>query len=120
MTKAYNRTGLKPGRRELRKNMPPAEAAVWSRLRGRGLNGYKFRRQYSVGRHIIDFYCPESKLAVEIDGDTHFEEGREKKDRERQKIIESYGITFLRFTNNDVYENIEGVLERIAERLPEK
>lgn len=120
MTKAYNRTGLKSRRRELRKNMPLPEIILWSRLKGRGLNGYKFRRQYSVGRYIMDFYCPELKLAVEIDGDTHFSDGREEKDRARERLIESYGITFLRFTNIEVNENIEGVLGKIAERLPEK
>ncbi len=91
--------------------MPSAEVLLWSKLKGKQLLGYKFRRQYSIDRFIVDFYCPALKLAIEIDGDTHT---REVYDRKRQEFIESFGIQFLRFTNTQVYENLEGVVELIA------
>jgi very-short-patch-repair endonuclease len=65
----------------------------------------------------VDFYCLQVKLAVEIDGESHFIEGAEKRDQERQKMIESYGVSFLRFTNRDIYERLEGVVERILQKM---
>ena len=98
--------------------MPPAEVILWSKLRGKNIQGYKFRRQYSVGTYIVDFYCAELKLAIEIDGESHFTAGSKDRDRRRQEFIESAGIRLLRFTNRDVYERLEGVLAAIMERLP--
>lgn len=95
MTKIYNKISEKLKRRMLRKNMPKAEAILWSKLRSKGLNDYKFRRQYSVGTFVIDFYCPRLKLAIEVDGDSHFVEGSDIYDKERQTIIETLGITFF-------------------------
>ncbi len=97
--------------------MPQAEIMLWSKLRGKNVNGYKFRRQYSVGPYIVDFYCPEMRLAVEIDGESHFIAGSKDHDRKRQEFIESAGIHVLRFTNTDIYERMEGVLETILSRL---
>ncbi len=111
MTQFFNRTQDKEKRRLLRNNMPRAEALIWSKLKAKQMLGYKFRRQYSVDRYVVDFYCPELKLAVEIDGDSHFQTGSEDNDRHRQAFIESIGIQFLRFTNEDVFKNIEGVVE---------
>ncbi|MBI5193950.1 MAG: endonuclease domain-containing protein [Nitrospirae bacterium] len=113
MTKVFNKTSEKLKRRNLRQEMPKAEMLLWLKLRGKGLNGFKFRRQYSIGKFIVDFYCPQLKLAIEVDGDSHFTENAVKNDIERQKIIEAYGITFLRFTNLDIYENLEKVMDRI-------
>lgn len=118
MTKVFNKTDEKIKRKMLRKNMPQAEVILWSKLKDKGLDGYKFRRQYSVDQFVIDFYCPHLKMAIEIDGDSHFREGADIADKERQTIIESFGITFLRFTNKEIYENIEGVLEKIIQKLP--
>ena len=117
MTRVFNKTSVKSKRRMLRRNMPLAEVLLWSRLKGKNLAGFKFRRQYSVGSYIIDFYCPEVRLGIEVDGDSHFSGGAEKMDLLRGEAIESYGIRLLRFTNNDVYENVEAVLEKIAECL---
>jgi len=114
MTRAFNKTTETYKRRMLRKNLPPPEIMLWKRLKTRSLSGYKFRRQYSVENFVLDFYSPELKLAIEIDGDSHFDEER---DTARQKIIESYGIQFLRFTNEEVTKNIEGVLIRILEHI---
>lgn len=119
MTQLYNRTSEKAKRQQLRRNMTKAEFPVWQKLKGKQLEGYKFRRQYSIGSFVIDFYCTELKLAIEIDGDSHFEEGVREYDRERQAFIESVGIRFLRFTNDEVYGNLEGVLERIIQEIGE-
>lgn len=118
MTRLFNKPEVKDLRRMLRKNMPQAERILWSKLRGKNAKGYKFRRQYSVGTYIIDFYCAELKLAIEIDGESHFIAGSEDYDRIRQEFIESSGIHLLRFTNSDVYERLDGVLQTIMDRLP--
>jgi len=97
--------------------MPKAEVILWSKLKGKGLMGYKFRRQYSIGSFVIDFYCPKLKLAIEVDGDSHFIEGAEDYDKERQAIIEVYGIKFFRFTNKEICENIEGVLTSVVKHI---
>jgi very-short-patch-repair endonuclease len=104
----------------LRRNLPKAEVILWSRLKNKELDGYKFRRQYSVGRFVIDFYCPRLKLAIEVDGDSHFSQESEVCDRERQRFIESFKISFLRFTNKDIYENLDGVLATIKTRMEVK
>jgi very-short-patch-repair endonuclease len=117
ITKAFNRTNQKIKRKTLRKNLPLAEIILWDRLKGRQLEGYKFRRQYSVEDFVIDFYCPELKLAVEVDGDSHYTEDALLSDRKRQIEIETFGIRFLRFTNREIYENVEGILLKIEERI---
>ncbi len=96
--------------------MPLAETILWSKLRGKNLEGLKFRRQYSIGSFVVDFYCPEHKLATEVDGESHYVDGAMEHDMMRQSVIESAGVTFLRFTNHDVYERLEGVIEKILEK----
>ena len=114
MTEFFNRSSEKERRRQLRREMPQAEAILWLRLKNRQLQGFRFRRQYSIGPYVLDFYCPELKLGIEIDGDSHFHAGAQEYDRKRQDFIDSFGIQVLRFLNTDVYESIEGVLETIA------
>ena len=97
--------------------MTQAETLVWSKLRAKQMCGYKFRRQYSVGVYVLDFYCPTLKLAIEIDGDTHFQTGAKISDLSRQDFIEKFGIRFLRFTNQQVSKNLEGVLARIKKSV---
>ena len=97
--------------------MTQAETLVWSKLRAKQMCGYKFRRQYSVGVYVLDFYCPTLKLAIEIDGDTHFQAGAKISDLSRQDFIEKFGIRFLRFTNQQVSKNLEGVLARIKKSV---
>src|SRR5262245_27747900 len=117
MTEFFNRPTEKNLRRRWRKQRPPAEVLLWSRLRGKQLMGRKFRRQYSVGPYSIDLYCPAAKLAIELDGDSHFAPGAKIDDAQRQRFIESFGIRFLRFTNPEIYDNLDGVLEAIAAAL---
>ena len=117
MTQYFNKITEKQKRRQLRNNLTQAERVVWAKLRDKQMGGHKFRRQYSVDSYVVDFYCPVLKLAVEIDGDSHFEEGVEAYDQQRQAFIENFGIRFLRFTNREVFENLEGVLEAIRQSV---
>ena len=117
MTKIYNKLDIKKTRQALRKNIPTPESIIWEKIRNRQLCNSKFRRQYSVGNYIVDFYCTERKLAIEIDGDSHYNAKAIEHDKKRQNTIESYGIKFLRFTNKEVTENIEGVLSNIINNL---
>ena len=95
--------------------MTAAETLLWKYLDNRGMCGVKFRRQHPIDRFIIDFYCPERKLAIEIDGDIHIK-SREA-DAERQRALESFGIEFLRFKNKDITENLDSVLKIIKRKV---
>ena len=119
MTKIFNNRKQKQLRRNLRTEMTKAEHVLWYYLRGRQINSHKFRRQASIGRYIVDFYCAEAKLVVEVDGDTHFEPEAEKYDQEREKYINSKGVKIIRFTNLDIYNNIEEVVKEIMKQCPE-
>ncbi|HSI40500.1 MAG TPA: endonuclease domain-containing protein [Xanthobacteraceae bacterium] len=99
--------------RRLRRDQTDAEQRLWAYLRNRQLGGWKFRRQVPVGCYVVDFLCPDAKLAVELDGGQHSTET----DAERTRIIEADGYLVIRFWNNEVNENIEGVLARIIETL---
>lgn len=111
--KVYHQPVVRQTRRALRRANPEPENRLWYYLRDRRLSGLKFRRQFSVGRYIIDFYCAKPRVAIEIDGDSHFTAEAQKYDLEREKYIRACGITILRFTNDEVQRNIEGVLEKI-------
>lgn len=113
MTLHFNRTDNKRQRRANRAEMPKAEVLLWSKLKNRQLLGCKFRRQYSVESYLLDFYSAELKLAIELDGDSHFTTGAKTADERRQRWIESYGIQVLRFLNTDVYDNLDGVWDVI-------
>ena len=97
--------------------MPKAEVLLWVELKGKKLNGFKFRRQYGIGIYVVDFFCTEKKLAIEIDGPSHFSDAETEKDKLRQEEITKLGIKFIRFTNDDVYENLDYVIEKIREEI---
>ena len=99
--------------RELRRKATDAEKYLWSLLRNRQLAGYKFRRQHPLGRFVLDFYCHEAKLCVELDGGQHAEPAQADYDRERTVWLNREGIRVIRFWNTDVLNNIEGVLQSI-------
>jgi very-short-patch-repair endonuclease len=120
MTQIFNQHETLEKRRKLRNNAPEAESRLWQQLKGKRLGGYKFRRQFSVGFYILDFYCPALKLAIEIDGTSHDGEEGQEYDAIRQRTIEALGIRFLRFTNADVYDRLEGVLVSISHVIEEK
>ncbi len=116
MSEIYNTRKVFKNRKSLRNNLTPQEIALWVYLKDSNL-GFKFRRQYSVGSYILDFYCPSNKLAIEIDGSQHFENNAELYDQKRTGFLESKNIQVLRFTNAEINANIQGVLMRIQEIL---
>ncbi len=115
MTKIYNKSELKNRRQILRNNQTKTEEKLWQYLKNKYMNNLKFRRQYSFGYYIVDFYCKEKKLVIEIDGDSHFTEEGKEYDKQRSFYLESLGLKVLRFTNNEIHENFEEVLEKISE-----
>ena len=96
---------------ELRKTPTPAETRLWAYLRGDKLDGVNFRRQHAIGNYIVDFCSPKKKLVIEVDGGQHLE--REGYDTERTAFLESKGYRVLRFWNDEVVNEIEGVLRAI-------
>ncbi len=110
----YNLPAQKPARRHLRTRGTPAEAALWLRLQRRQLGGRRFRRQFSVGPYILDFYCPRERLAVELDGAVHDDPVQRAYDTERTRHLGGLGIRVVRFENRAVFEAPEAVLAAIA------
>ncbi len=104
-------------RTELRAALTPAEATLWTMLKNSQLDGRKFRRQHSVGRYILDFYCASEKLAVELDGAGHFTGAAREYDRERQHYLEENGIDVIRFENKRVFDEPEWVLDVIRSKF---
>jgi very-short-patch-repair endonuclease len=107
---------LDQGAKKLRRKPTPAEAVLWERVRGKRVLGYRFRRQHPVGRAILDFYCPEGRLCIELDGPVH-DQTREH-DAARNAWLATHGVRVLRFRNEDVFTNLDRVIARIAEALP--
>jgi very-short-patch-repair endonuclease len=101
--------------RALRRRMTKAERKLWAKLRNRGLAGTKFRRQVPIGPFIVDFVCIEKGLIIEIDGGQHAP--REYTDGKRTRALASFGYRVVRFWNNEVLNNRDGVLARIASAL---
>jgi very-short-patch-repair endonuclease len=118
MTEFFNRSDKMAMRRRLRNEMPRSEVLLWARLRNRQVLGLKFRRQYGVGPYCLDFFCPERKLAVEIDGDSHFTPEAKHADARRQRYLESFGIRIMRYTNEEIRTSLDGVVEAIAGSSP--
>jgi len=98
---------LKTLAKELRKNMTYAEIALWSAIRNKTLKGYKFRRQVPISNYIVDFYCPELMLVIEIDGRSH--DLKQDKDVLRQQELEKFGLKIIRFSEAEVIQNLNGV-----------
>ncbi len=101
--------------RELRQEATDAEARLWDALRGRRLDGLKFRRQHPYEQFVLDFFCVEHQLAVELDGSIHAEPTQAARDAERTEFLQSRGIRVLRFKNETVENEIEAVLKQIKE-----
>ena len=99
----------------MRNNATATEKLLWSKLKHIQLLGYEFRRQQGIAKYVVDFYCPQHKLAIEIDGATHSTPEEIQNDNMRQEFIEREGVRFLRFSNADVFENMDWVLETIVE-----
>ena len=99
--------------RALRKSITDAEQLMWHCLRQKQLGGFRFRRQHPFERFVLDFYCCEAKLAVELDGGQHNEPEAIVRDTERTAFLEQHGIQVIRFWNNKVFQNLEGVLQSV-------
>ncbi|MEK7537393.1 MAG: endonuclease domain-containing protein, partial [Patescibacteria group bacterium] len=110
----YNLTSHRSLRRQLRRTATPAEQRLWRFLKNDRLHGWRFRRQFGIGRYIVDFYCPKLRLAVEIDGQVHQESATKLNDEIRQKFLESCFIRVVRFTNSEVMNDTEGVIETLG------
>lgn len=115
MTQIFNIKTKKEHRRELRQNEIGCEKIMWHQLRNRAFGGYKFRRQFSIGKYIVDFYCPELKLVVELDGESHVGENEVEYDKIRQRYIEDLGIKVKRYNNKEVKECFNEVLNDLLE-----
>jgi very-short-patch-repair endonuclease len=120
MAEIFNRHEMKARRQELRREMTEAERLLWNKIRNRQINGCKFRRQFSIGAYIVDFYSPESRLAIEIDGSSHDRVDSIEYDKNRQEEIEILGIRVLRFKNKDIYSNLEMAIKQIGEIVMER
>lgn len=101
----------------LRKNMTLAELILWKKLKDKRLINIKFRRQHPIDRFIVDFYCHEKKLVIEIDGEVHSDGDIKKYDLGRTSDLEKYGIKILRFSNDQVRFNMDFVLTKIQKEL---
>ena len=109
----FNRKRLKHLRSALRSRSTSAEVALWNLLKSRNIEGKKFRRQYSIGSYIVDFFCPSEKLIIELDGEPHGEYQRIQKDAVRDKYIESLGFFVIRFENKVVFQDPEFIKNEI-------
>jgi very-short-patch-repair endonuclease len=104
--------------RQLRTDMTKAEIILWAQLKGRRVNGNKVHRQLPIGPYIADFACKARMLVIEVDGATHSTDAEIKHDLRRTSFLEGEGWQVLRISNLDIYENLNGVLEAIASKLP--
>jgi len=117
MTQNFNKVSEKEKRRRLRRDQTFCEKIVWNYLRDRKTLGYKFRRQYSVDHFVIDFYCPELKLAIELDGSIHDEPDQKEYDAYRQEYLEKFGISFCRIQNDDLIGNANLAFKKIEDAI---
>jgi very-short-patch-repair endonuclease len=108
---------LKARARKLRSSQTSAEAKLWQALRNRRLARWKFRRQHSIDRYIVDFVTLDGKLIVEVDGVTHSESSELARDKARSNVLEACGFHIVRLSNTDLYDNLDGVLEMIESTL---
>lgn len=116
MTRFFNRASDREKRQLLRAQRPPAERILWTYLRKRQL-GYKFRRQFGIGNYVVDFYCPEKQLVIEIDGESHFTKDAIEDDQIREHYLRSLHLRIVRFKNQEVKGNVINVVERIQRTL---
>ena len=114
----YNIKSTSDFRKNLRNSLTPVERIMWKNLQGRKVAVKKFRRQFSIGPYIVDFYCPECRLAIELDGASHFTDGGAEHDAQRTAYLKDCGMEIMRFENQAIRDDIENVLEliRIAVR----
>jgi very-short-patch-repair endonuclease len=117
MMQHFNRSTEKSLRRQLRQDQTYCEEIVWTYLRNRRTGGCKFRRQYSIDKYVVDFYCPLLRLAIEIDGDVHDMPEQKEHDQIRQNYLEEFGIKFLRIRNEELFGNANKAFEKIEKAI---
>ncbi len=101
--------------KSLRRKQTPSEERLWQVLRNGNINGSKFRRQHPLSYYIVDFYCHELKLVIEVDGDIHNEDAVKKRDKLREGSIRELGLSVIRVTNEDVYFHSDWIIKEILE-----
>ena len=112
-----NHSSTKEYRRLLRHTETPAERVMWKHLRCRQLDGYRFRQQHGFGPYVLDFYCPALRLCIELDGEVHDSPKVQQKDNDRTIFLNEHRITVLRFRNEEIERDINGVLDRIRDYI---
>ena len=110
---SHNEASQKILRQSLRNNATSAEAILWRALKGKQVDGLKFRRQFGVGPYVLDFYCPEIRLGIELDGGIHRTANTYEYDQMRTRFLVENRIRVMRFDNEVVYNNIQGIIEAI-------
>lgn len=118
LTKIFNKKSEEEKRRKLRNSSTYSEKVIWLSLRKKQIHGVRFLRQYSINHFVIDFYAPKINLAIEVDGSSHI--GKEEYDSKRQKYIESLGIEVFRFTDEQVFGNVNKVIAQIEKIVSKK
>ena len=113
MKKIHNKPIFQEYRKKLRKRSTAAESTLWKTIKNKQIENLKFRRQHSIGNYIVDFYCPEIRLILELDGASHDNYLSEEKDIVRDKALHEYNCTVLRFENRYVYEFLEEIVKAI-------
>ncbi|WP_154202477.1 endonuclease domain-containing protein [Ancylomarina sp. 16SWW S1-10-2] len=113
MKKIHNKPNLIEYRKKLRRRSTAAESTLWKTIKNKQIENLKFRRQHSIGNYIADFYCPEIRLIIELDGASHDNYLSEEKDIVRDRTLEEYNCTIIRFENRYVYEFLEEIIEAI-------
>lgn len=116
----YNNPSLQSKRKDLRNNSTSAESTLWNMLKNKQVMGMKFRRQHSVGPYILDFYCPQIRLCIELDGHNHFTSTGDTQDDVRSEyLLKRHSIQVLRFENCEIFNHTEGVVEIIRNTIQE-
>jgi very-short-patch-repair endonuclease len=113
MKNIHNKPNLLEYRKNLRRRSTAAESTLWKTLKNKQVENLKFRRQHSIDNYIVDFYCPEIRLIIELDGASHDNYLAEEKDPIRDKKLEEYDCTILRFENRYVYEFLDDIIDTI-------
>jgi len=115
----FNPKRTKKKRKYLRNNMTGAEIKLWSALKNRQLCNKKFRRQHRIRNYVVDFYCPELNLAIKVDGESHYSKTGMQHDRKRDQILNNLNIKVIRFMNQQIYDNLGGVLKELKIEITE-
>jgi very-short-patch-repair endonuclease len=118
--KIHTSKTLQPIRKELRKNLTPAEAFLWNHLKSRKLEDRRFTKQHSIGKYIVDFYCASEKLIIELDGEVHNNETAAEYDLKRTQYLNGLGYNVLRFENKMVFDFLPSVLKEILDNFSTK